>query len=277
MKSDDNSQKKEDLGLNIFDLRNLWAVIKEKKYLIGAIVLLGVFVVVAAWFLRDTIYVKGILISLPDYQENIIHADELRTIISDLNGMVERDAKDMMVEKGIFAQADIEDITGIFCAAAKGEEGIFTLVIKSKSQDNIANVARDVAYHLNDHPIIKDRIEKQINLLNNQIELCSSAVNNAQELKATFFDTIKTGRAVDLGFNVVDIEQSIRDMKMELEDLQRKTELFKGFEIISNLDVPSEPEGFGIFRSLGISILISLFIGIIVAIFTGWKKINSDA
>lgn len=277
MMTGDTSQNNKDLGLNIFDLKNLWAVIKDKKYLIGAIVLFGVFVVAAVWFLRGTIYVKGILISLPDYQENIIHADELRTIISDLNGMVERDAKDMLVEKGIFSQADIEDITGIFCITAKGEEGIFTLVIKSRSQDNIANVARDVTKHLNDYPIIKDRIEKQITLLNHQIELYSSAVNNAQDLKATFFDTIKTGRAVDLGFNVVDIEQSIRDMKMELEDLQRKTELFKGFENISNLDVPPQPEGFGIFRSLGISILISLFIGIIIAIFTGWKSLNSGA
>lgn len=274
MNASDNSQKKEDLGLNIFDLKNLWTVIKDKKFLIGSFVILGMIVVAAVWFLKGPIYVKGILISLPDYQENIIHADELRTIISDLNGMVERDAKDMLVEKGIFSQADIEDITGIFCITAKGEEGIFTLVIKSKIQENIPNIARDVAKHLNDHPIIKDRIEKQINLLNHQIELYSSAVNNAQELKTTFFDTIRTGRTVDLGFNVVDIEQSIRDMKMELEDLQRKTELFKGFEIISNVEVPPNTEGFGLFRSLGMSILISLFVGVIVAIFTGWKKLN---
>jgi len=277
MNASDNSQNKEDLGLNIFDLKNLWAVIKDKKYLIGLFVILGMIVVAAVWYLRGPIYVKGLLISLPDYQENIIHADELRTIISDLNGMVERDAKDMMVEKGIFSQADIEDITGIFCITAKGEEGIFTLVIKSRIEENIPNIARDVAKHLNDHPIIKDRIEKQINLLNHQIELYSSAVNNAEELKITFFDTIKAGRTVDLGFNVVDIEQSIRDMKMELEDLQRKTELFKGFEIISNVEVPPNTEGFGLFRSLGMSILISLFVGVIVAIFTGWKKLNSGA
>jgi hypothetical protein len=195
--------------------------------------------------LQPPIYVKGILISLPSYQEDIIHADELRAIIRDLNGMIERDAKDIMVAKGIYSESDIEDCVGIFCVSAKDKEGIFTLVIKSKSQETISNIARDTVKHLNTYPIISDRIQKQMVLLKHQIVLFQTAVKNSEELKNTFMELVKSENPIDISFNIVNVERSIREMKTELDHIQKKTELFKGFEIISSLDVPPSIEGFG--------------------------------
>lgn len=245
----------------------LWILFKKNWILIGFIVFLGGCVVVGIRLLKPPTYVKGILISLPSYQENIIHADELRTIIRDLNGMIERDAKDILVAKGIYSEADVEDCVGIYCITAKDKEGIFALSIKSKREENIPNIARDTVNHLNNYPIISDRIQKQMDLLNHQIELFQTAVKNSEELKKTFMDLMKSKSPIDLSFNIVNVERSIREMKTELDHIQKRTELFKGFEIISNLDVPPNIEGFGFFKNISTAVLISFFIGIIIAFF----------
>jgi len=244
-----------------------WRVFKKNWILIAFIVFLGGCVVTAIRLLKPPTYVKGILISLPSFQQDIIHADELRTIIRDLNSMIELDAKDIMVAKGIFSESDIEDCIGIYCVSAKDKEGIFTLAIKSKREENIPNIVRDTVKHLNNYPIISDRIQKQMVLLNHQIELFQTAVKNSEDLKNTFMELVESKNPIDISFNIVNVERSIREMRTELDHIQKKTELFKGFEIISNLDVPPSLEGFGFFKHITTAVLISFFIGIIIAFF----------
>ena len=245
----------------------LWKVFKKNWILIAFLVFLGGCVVTAIRLLKPPTYVKGILISLPSFQQEIIHADELRTIIRDLNSMIELDAKDIMVAKGIYSESDIEDCIGIYCVSAKDKEGIFTLAIKSKREENIPNIVRDTVKHLNNYPIISDRIQKQMVLLNHQIELFQTAVKNSEDLKNTFMELVESKNPIDISFNIVNVERSIREMRTELDHIQKKTELFKGFEIISNLDVPPSLEGFGFFKHITTAVLISFFIGIIIAFF----------
>lgn len=261
--------KNHDKTSGIININLFRKLFKRNWLLITLIVFLGGSVVLAFRLLQPPTYVKGILISLslPSYQEDIIHADELRAIIQDLNGMIERDAKDVMVAKGIYSESDIEDCTGIYCISAKSKEGIFTLVIKSKSKESIPHLASDTVKHLNGYPIISDRIQKQMDLLNHQIELFQSAVKNSEELKKTFMDLMKSKSPIDLSFNIVNVERSIREMRTELDNIQKRTELFKGFEIISSLDVPPNIEGFGFFKNIFAAVLISFFIGIIIAFF----------
>jgi len=96
-------------------------------------------------------------------------------------------------------------------------------------------------------------------------------------MRATFIDLAQKGEKVELSFNLAQLDKTILDMKTKLRKYQQQLDLFKGFEIISDLDVPPDRTGFNYPRNLVLGFLISLFLGILVALISNWKSLVSPS
>lgn len=272
MSNESSSQRKNEQNSTILDLNSLWFALKSRKLMIGIIVLIGLIIMSTVGFLRKPVYVKGTLISIPYYKKSIVNSAEIIAMIQDVGALIERDAKDILVQKGVFREEDIDSILGIYCPAADMTEETFILAIKSQREENIPNIARDTIRYLNSNEIISARIEEQKSLMSKQVEFFKTAVTNAEALKTTFLELSRKEIPLDLSFNVVEIEKTIRDMKLELENIQKELTLFKGFEMISTLDAPPKRTSFNFPRNIIIGGAIFLFLGIIIALFLEWKN-----
>jgi len=273
MNENNRLQEKNEQNLINLDLRSLWEVLKSNKMLIAIVVLIGLFVNIAAGFLIKPEYTKRIVISLPVSEHFAFQTAEIRPIIQDINSMIELDRKDILIKDQVFSAEDLEGILGVLITDISQETGIYLVVIKSRREENIPNVARGVIQYLKSHEYFSTRVEKQRILLNKQIELFQMAVDNAESLKATFLDLIKKENPLDLSFNVADIAKTIRDMKIELENTQKEMALFKEMEIISRLDSPPDRETYNFVRNSIVGVTLSLFLGVVIALVLGWKRL----
>lgn len=272
MNEDNGLQEKNAQNLISLDLRSLWEILKKRKMLIVAVVLIGLLVNIAAAFLIRPEYTKRIVISLPVGEHFGFQVAEIRPIIQDINSMIELGRKEILVENKVFSAEDLEGIQEVAFTDINQEKGIYVILIRSRREENIPQVARGVIRYLESHEYFSTRIEKQRMLLNKQLELFQTAVDNAESLKATFMDLIRRESPLDLSFNVADIDKTIRDMKVELENAQKELALFKEMEVISRLDSPPDRASYDLIRNSIVGVTLSLFLGIVIALVLGWKR-----
>ena len=194
--------------INLYDL---WKVIAKRKILI-----IGLFIVIVGStaivsFLMPDIYrgaaVLDIFILKSEKSEKeIITAKE----ITDMIGSADRK------ERLSIAPKSYPNVMDIKFKAIKDSRNKLVVTIDAKKTDNIPIALSEVVDYLNNIDIIKSTVKQEKGLLLRKSAELSEIVKSAPDLLETYHKQFKAGKLSTIGFNPIDLDRKISEIKVEL-------------------------------------------------------------
>jgi capsular polysaccharide biosynthesis protein len=241
--------------INLYDL---WKVIaKRKKLIIGLfIVIVGLTAIVS--FLMPDIYrgEAGLLVIL---NSEVINAKE----ITDLIGNIDPEKRLSIMPK---SYPNIKDLK---FKAIKDSKNKIVVTIDAKKIDDISRALSEVVGYLNNMDIIKSTVSRDKAIVLRQLAELSDLIKSSPDLLATYHKLFRAGKLSTMGFNPVEVNKKIIDIKVELLAIEQQLARLNngGVEIaaqpyISNK--PVSPKRELIIVAAGI---FSLLLGVFLAIF----------
>lgn len=147
------------------------------------------------------------------------------------------------------------------------------ITIESYRPKEIEYIASGLINYLNSQPSIKFIIGSQKNLLELQKKFLNESLQDQIKLKNTITSEITKGRVNIIGFNPLDLDQSIVNTKVEIQKINREISIL-GVKVSNKLLIPSKPSKPKKLLILAVSFLSSLFLGIFFAFFAEWVSAN---
>jgi capsular polysaccharide biosynthesis protein len=241
--------------INLYDL---WKVIaKRKKLIIGLfIVIVGLTAIVS--FLMPDIYrgEAGLLVIL---KSEVITAKE----ITDLIGRIDDEKQLRMVPKSY------SNVTHIKLNDIKDSKNIIAVTIDAKKIDDIPKALSEVVGYLNNMDVIKSTVSRDKEMLLKQSAELSDLIKSSPDLLATYHKLFSAGKLSTMGFNPIDVNKSISNIKVELLGVEQQISRLNngGIEIAAQPYISSRPVSPKILRNVVASGILSLLLGVFLAIF----------
>jgi hypothetical protein len=124
--------------------------------------------------------------------------------------------------------------------------------------------------YLNQNQYLNERITllKENNIhLKEEIE---SKIQGMEAFKNVILTKVKDGRNIYLGFNPLQLDEEIINLKQKVIELENLIKLLKGVEVTVEPDVPFKPIKPQTLKNVAIAGLLSLLGGIFLALFIEW-------
>lgn len=161
----------------------------------------------------------------------------------------------------------------------KGSQDKLKVVIDSKSAEDLPASFLQYMEHLRNSPAIRNHAENLRTLLNKRLEENSKNIESAEQLHSTFRKFLQAGKINVVGFNPLQFEQSISNLRIEkfaLENSLKELEKNRGLEILEDFYVfknPVKPRKALIVAVAGVS---GFFVGVFLAFFIEYVRRQSD-
>jgi uncharacterized protein involved in exopolysaccharide biosynthesis len=117
----------------------------------------------------------------------------------------------------------------------------FQLIIETERVDDIPIDISMVVEYINNNLLIKQSVEQDKERLLKQTEELSGVIESSKELVKTYDNLIKTGRLIIIGFNPVDLNKRISDIKIEKLQAEQTLKRLKGIEMVAQPYISSKP------------------------------------
>ena len=244
--------------INLYDY---WKVIVKRKSLIIGLFLVAVLASAIISFLTSKIYSGDVVLKLPT-----ITAKELVSIIGKLDeGRIKN-----ILPKTHHLIADIK------FNALKDSTDKLRLVIEAKNTDAVSQAAAEFVAYLNGIPLIKRFVEEERKRLLMQSEEIDKVIKGSDGLTRTYKKLLESGRLIPVGFNPIELEKRVSDLKIERLVIEQGIKRLKGVEMISSLNIPKNPVKPRIKKNIALASITSLFAGIFLAFFMEYiEKVRS--
>lgn len=246
------------------NLYHFWKVIERRKKLILGIFLISVISTAIMSLSMPKIY-KGEAFMRIALEKEVITAKELNEVLGKI---------------------DKEQIAKIFSEQPDSiKKVIINPIPGSSSKFKVAVEIKDIAYfqyfmdrfieHLNRLPLIKISVEQQKEKLTKRLEEIDSVIEKSQQDSKSFQKMINKGKLNPVGFNPVDFNRALSELKIEKITLQQGIQNLRGVELITLPTIPSRPFKPRPLIDIAIAGLTSLIAGmIIVAILNYLEKMK---
>ncbi len=162
----------------------------------------------------------------------------------------------------------IENTVKISTREIRGVQVVLEVDLEVYDPKIIPPMASAIVSYLNSEPYIKERLEKERELVLNKIRETRSTIKTLIQAKKTINRFIKQGK--ELYFNPTEIDEIIKKYKDEEISLKYKLSLLKGIEISVDPVVPKEPYKPKVKLITTVAFLSSLFLGIFLALCSEW-------
>ena len=242
--------------INLYDL---WKVIaKRKKLIIGLFIVIVISTAIVSFRMPD-IY-RGEACLLVIINSEIIKAKE----ITDLIGRIDNEKQLRIVPKSY------PSVKHIMFNAIKDSKDKIIVTIDARKIDDIPRALSEVVAYLNNIDIIKSQVSRDKAILLKQLAELSDLIKSSPDLLATYHKLFRAGKLSTMGFNPVEVNKKIIDIKVELLAIEQELARLNngGVEIatqpyISNKPI-SSPKSLLNIVAAGI---FSLVLGVFLAIF----------
>ena len=188
--------------INLYDY---WKVIVRRKRLIIGLFLVAILVSAVISLLMPKIYRGEVTLKLPAITAKELIAKELLGVI----GKLDAEKIKSILPKTHHLIADVK------LNALKDSTDKLQLIIEAKNTDALPQAATEFVEYLNDIPIIKRFVEEERQRLLKQSEELSKAIEESNKLSETFKKVLKEGRLIPVGFNPIEMNKRISDIKIE--------------------------------------------------------------
>lgn len=259
-------QNQEDYDeINFYELWQV--VIKRKVFIIGLFLIIlissAIYSLISPNIYRGYAVFNIIKSDIITTKENAMTTKEIVTSkeIVDLLGKVDREKRVSILPK------TYPSVTDLKIEALKNSNNKIMVTINSKKVNNIPIAMSEVQNYLNNIDIVKINTQQNREILLQQSAELSELIKSAPDLLATYHRLFKAGKLSTMGFNPIEINKAVSDIKLVL--LKVDQEILKlnsgGIEMSMQPYVSSRPVGPKILRNIALAGILSLFLGICLA------------
>jgi capsular polysaccharide biosynthesis protein len=239
--------------INLYDY---WKVIVKRR-----IIIIGLFIVIVVStaivsFRMPDIY-RGEA-GLTVIKSDVITAKE----ITDLIGKIDSEKQLRMVPKSY------PNVTNIKFKAIKDSKDKIVVSIDAKRIDDIPKALSEVINYLNNIDIIKSTVSRNKEILLRQSAELSELIKSSPDLLATYHKLFSAGKLSTMGFNPVEVNKKIVDIKLELLGVEQYLSRLNngGIEIAAQPYISNRPVSPKILRNVVVAGIVSLLLGIFLAV-----------
>lgn len=252
------------------DLYDLWKIIAKRKIFIIGLFLAVVVSTAIISSLMPKIYRGEAVLNVLQYEA--IPAKE----IVDMIGTVDREKIARILP------TTYSSVTNIKLKAMKESKDKIVVIIEAKKIDDIPKALSEFVDNINNFDVVKLNInEEKEKLLKKSTEL-SDLVQSSSDLSDTYHKLLKAGKLLPMGFNPIDLNKRIVDIKLEKLAAEQAMLRLKdgGIRIATQPYVSSKPVKPNIKMIVFLSGVMSLFWSILLSFFLEYvekiKKGNSS-
>jgi len=175
--------------------------------------------------------------------------------------------------------AQFLNVESVQIKALPGSNDKFRILIESKSTRDFQTSLDQILAYVNSMPILTNKLAFQRERLEKRLQEISSLIEKSQKDSKYLLKLVSAGKLNPIGFNPIDINKTIYDLKMEQADLKQKLANLKGVELISPLNFsknPVKPNKLLVLFATGIiSLLFAVCLSVLLQITRDKKKRNT--
>ena len=243
--------------INLYDY---WKVIVKRKRLIIGLFVIAILASAIISFLMPKIYRGEVILKLPAKE---LTSKELFSVIGKIDA-----------EKILPTTHHL--VSDVKLNVLKDSTDKLRLVIEAKNTDALSQAAAEFVAYLNGIPLIKRFVEEERKRLLMQSEEIDKVIKGSDGLTRTYKKLLESGRLIPVGFNPIELEKRVSDLKIERLVIEQGIKRLKGVEMISSLNIPKNPVKPRIKKNIALASITSLFAGIFLAFFMEYiEKVRS--
>jgi len=239
-------------------------VIRKRKWLIIFGTLLCVVAVGVVSLVMPKIYRGEVTFKITP--KEIVTAKEMVSVI----GNLDKEKRRQVLPK-TYNLTDSIQLSPVRDSADK-----FRLIIEAKRADNIPIAISEFVEYINNNPIIKRYVEQHKEVLLKQTEELSKVIESSKELVKTYDNLIKAGRLIPVGFNPVDLNKRISDIKIEKLQVEQSLNTLEGIEMAAQPYISSKPVKPKKGLNVTLAGVVGLFVSIMIAFFMEYLQRNKS-
>lgn len=275
MDKDDNELKLRDDEINLYDL---WRVIVKRKKLIIGLFLISTISAAIISLLMPKVYrgeaflktacqdiIKTTGLSNDVSMQNIT-PEEIVTILGNFDRR--------KIEK--FCPENAPKIISIKLSSLKKPDDMIKITVEARDNAILEHVFKNFVKKLNEDILLKPLIEQIESKLKTKKNELSTILKNSELVQSRMYTVIQRGNIGQLGFNPIDIDLRILDLKMQLSRVEELSSNPLGFEMINGGNISDKPVRPRISTNIVLAGMGSIFFGIFLAIFLEFIKKMKD-
>lgn len=252
--------------INLYDI---WTIIvKRKRLIIGLCSIAVTFSAVISFFLPKLYRGEVVLNilqddSLPRMAERGATAKEIISAkeISEIIGNVDREKRTK-----IFSHT-YPSVNDVKVKVLKDSQDKIGVTIEARNVDEIPEALSELIGFINNFDLIKLTVKEVRERLEKRSVELSNIVGSSSDLSLTYRKLLKGGKLLPMGFNPVDLDKRIADVKLEKltvdQSMQKVNE--GGVRLATQLYVSSKPVKPNIALNVSLAGILSLLAGIFLA------------
>jgi hypothetical protein len=246
-------------------LYDLWKIIAKRKKLIIGLILFFVLSATITSLFMPKIYRGEAILGIPPFE--ILTSNISAKEISDFIGKIDSDKKAQLLPKTSFAIADIK------LSTLKDSKDKIEIIIESKDISIIPDALSEIMEYINNIDIVKSNVnEEKERFLKRSSEL-TTVIDASSEILNTYNKLLKAGRLVPVGFNPLDLNKKIADIKVEkLMTDQVLQRLKRGVDIAKQLYIGHRPIKPKIMMNVALSCVLGIFLAILLSFFLEYTE-----
>ncbi len=239
--------------INFYDL---WKVIAKRRGLITGFVIVATMSTAIVSFVMPKIY-KGEAVLLVQPAVNITARD-----IVDFVGNIDAEKKAKLLPN---TRASISKIR---LDAFKDSKDKISVFIEARNTKDIQPALSEIIGYINDIDLVRLNVKEEQERLTKRSAELSTVIEASSELLHTYQSLLKGGKLVPVGFNPVELNKRISDIKLEKLGVDQAIQRLKGgLELAKQIDINNRPVKPRIIMNIALSALTSLLFSVFFVFF----------
>ena len=256
------------------DLYEIFLILKKHIRLIGFVVFLATALSIAYVLFATPTYKSSFIVRMPSVggDKYIFSVEEAKTNIDNLNTFLEQKRYEELAGLLNLNLSDVKLVKSINPSVKRGKEHFLEVSLIVYNPRIIEKFKNAIVSYLNNNPFVQEKINmERIKLFNLKKEI-EAKIKSMDSMRRVLEKNLKEGKVKDYGFNPLEMEKIIMDLKMKLEDTKTRLATLKGFEVAVEPVIPTKPHSPKALLIISVSLISSIFLGIFLALFIEWYK-----
>lgn len=258
------------------NLMDLWKVVVKRRNIIIFITLLSAGLAIAVSLKMSKVYEGEAVLALPRVANNSNNSNNFMLVanVEETKAIVDALLREVKNGNpfGGFDKELVKKVADIKIMQIKGSESQLKVVVKIKDDPQGAyEVYSKIMTYLNGNEYIKGKINSGRVALESNLSEAKSAVEKAGRMREEALHLIATKNNV--GFNPLEIDVKINDLKTRVIGLETSLSMIKGYEFVSGPYVYKNKVKPKIALNILIAGMVGLFAGMLLAfVFESFEK-----
>lgn len=240
------------------NLYELWQIIASRKTVLIVFVLVVAISTAIVSSFMPKIYRGDALLYILQYEESPSKGALQAKEIVDMIGGINRERLARILPETYTSVTDLK------LKPIKDSNDKLLVTIEAKNTDNISKALLEVLDYINNFEIVKMTVKEEKETLLKRSNELSDVINSSANLSNLYRKLLNEGKLFPVGFNPVDLNKRIADIKLEKLSVDQRVQRLNGgaVGIARQLYIQTEPVKPRIGKNVVLGSVISIFLGI---------------